>query len=381
MRLRRYPDDDKILAVLREKGGEIRSTAEAFDIPERSFGDHLRRRGLMSSVNKIREEVAKATSNDDVLIELDTNLEELHKLISKKNPPSVEELADHFDVAPKNIRGMCSELQERGFRVANLDSGRVSLQKIAPDKQNVHKSLLEGEEIKIGLVSDTHLSSNEQALDHLELAYDVFAEEGITEVYHAGDFTSGVGIFPQQHSAIFNHTYEDQVEYLVNHYPSRPGITTRGITGNHDIEGGFGRIGANPVVALANCREDIDFLGDYSAWVELPGGAYLHLLHGKGSMSYAYSYKAQKLVDGYPSGRKPAILAVGHWHVHGTLEHRSVQVVFPGCFEWQSQFMQRLALTPAVGFHILHATIGDDGSLVKFIPEWHRFYEGRVSND
>jgi hypothetical protein len=164
----------------------------------------------------------------------------------------------------------------------------------------------------------------------------------------------------------------------VDHYPHREGITTRGITGNHDIEGEFGKLGANPVVAFSNQRDDIEFLGDFSAWVELPNGAWAHLLHGKGGMSYAYSYKAQKLVDGYPSGRKPALLCVGHWHVHGTIEARAVQVVFPGCFEWASPFMERLGLAPAVGFHILHLTLGEDGSLVKFMPEWFRFHEGRV---
>jgi len=95
-------------------------------------------------------------------------------------------------------------------------------------------------------------------------------------------------------------------------------------------------------------------------------------------MSYAYSYKAQKLVDGYPGGRKPAILIPGHWHVRAAFESRSVQVLFPGCFEWQSQFMQRLGLHPAVGFHLLEVTVGADGSVVQFLPRWFKFYEGRI---
>jgi hypothetical protein len=37
-----------------------------------------------------------------------------------------------------------------------------------------------------------------------------------------------------------------------------------------------------------------------------------------------------------------------------------------------------LGLSPAVGFHILTLTIGDDGTLVKMVPEYFRFTEGRT---
>jgi hypothetical protein len=40
--------------------------------------------------------------------------------------------------------------------------------------------------------------------------------------------------------------------------------------------------------------------------------------------------------------------------------------------------MQRLGLTPAVGFHVIHCTFGDDGSLVQFTPRWFKFFEGRA---
>jgi hypothetical protein len=103
----------------------------------------------------------------------------------------------------------------------------------------------------------------------------------------------------------------------------------------------------------------------------------VHLLHGKGGMNYAESYEAQKLVDGYPGERKPAILHPGHWHVSGWIEQRAVNIVWPACFAWRSPFMARLGLSPALGFWIIRGTLGDDGSLVRFRPEWHRFYERR----
>jgi len=317
-------------------------------------------------------------------LELDDVAQKVHDLLQKTTGDrrhTISEIADELDVSPKRVRTSLEDLRRRGYRIPDSDE-QVHIQKVLPNRTNLHRSLLEGNEITIGIVSDTHLSSNEEALSELHLAYDIFKDRGITEVLHAGDWTCGVDIFRGQVSEIKNHTFESQVEYLVEHYPQRDGIVTRGISGNHDIEGGFGRIGANPVVALANQRDDIEFLGDYSAWINYgpdeDNPCWIHLLHGKGGMSYSYSYKAQKLADGYRAERMPALLAVGHWHVRGAFEARGVQVLFPACFEWQSPFLTRLCLSPAVGFHILTLTIGNDGTLVKMVPEYFRFTEGRT---
>jgi hypothetical protein len=133
------------------------------------------------------------------------------------------------------------------------------------------------------------------------------------------------------------------------------------------------------VKALASRRDDINYLGPYSAWVELANGGYLHLLHGKGGMSYAYSYRAQKIVEGYGQGRKPGALILGHYHVQGNFSPRSVNTMFPACFEWQSvQFGARLGLRPTVGFHVVECQLADDGSFVDWTPSWKPFFEGRV---
>lgn len=363
-----WPDDDKLVEQVRI-AGSVRLAAKAMGIPEQTLHSRLEKRGLRE---RVRAQLRKTLIVADGSLEL-----RVHDLVRRKKRVSVEAIADELDVAPKTVRAALVTLAERGFRVPE-EAGVVTLAPVQPDKVNLHHGLFDGEHVRVGIVSDTHLSSNEEALPELELAYTMFERAEIDTVLHAGDFTAGVGVFPGQHSEIHRHTFEDQVDYLEAHYPRRSGIRTIGISGNHDIEGDFGKVGANPVIALANRREDITFAGDYSAWFELPNGAWIHLLHGKGGMSYSYSYKAQKLVDGYPAGRKPAILVPGHWHVSGWIEQRGVQVVWPGCFEWKGRYLTRLGLTPSVGFWIFDMTLGDDGSLVKFAPTFHRYWEGRA---
>jgi biotin operon repressor/predicted phosphodiesterase len=306
----------------------------------------------------------------------------VREALKRKRKFQVDVLADQLDVSPKRIREAIQDLRDAGFRIPAEAAGAVELLKIAPtNNDTIHKlplTLLDGDRVRFGVVSDTHLSSNEEALPELHLAYDHFVREQIDTVLHAGDLVAGLGIFPGQVNEIKHHTYEAQCEYAEQEYPQRDGVITRIIGGNHDLEGAIGRLGADPVQAVANKRDDIDYLGPYSAWIELANGGFVHLLHGKGGMSYAYSYKAQKIVDGYGQGRKPGALILGHYHVQGNFSPRSVNTMFPACFEWQSiQFGARLGLRPTVGFHIVECRLADDGTFVEWTPRWFPFIEGR----
>jgi predicted phosphodiesterase len=294
------------------------------------------------------------------------------------NDATVEALANHADVSPKRVREALERLGHGGYRVAEEADERVVLRKVPPPTNNVHRALFAGDDIRFGVISDTHLGSKRERLDELHYAYDVLVDEGITDVYHPGDLVCGMGIFPGQINEVHQHTYDDQVQYAVDNYPVRKGITTRIVSGNHDIEGDFGRMGANPVVAFCNQRPDFEFCGDYQATFELEQGTRINLLHPKGGMGYAADYKVRKLAEGFESGTKPNVLLVGHFHRRGAFEARGIQALLAGCFEGGGSFGARLGMSdPAVGFHIVSMRVADDGSVVKFNAEWLRFWPGR----
>ncbi len=307
----------------------------------------------------------------------------LREALKRKRSHDVTDLADRLDVSPRRVREALDALREHGFRIPPEEAGQVELHRVAPTNvHTIHKlplQLFDGDWVRFGVVSDTHLCSKECALDELHLSYDLFEREGITEVFHPGDLVAGMGIFPAQHLYITHHSFEDQRDFAIENYPKKPGIVTHIIAGNHDLEGTFGKAGADPVKGVANKRDDFNYLGPYSAWVELANGGYMHLLHGAGGMSYAYSYRAQKIVEGYGQGRKPGALLCGHYHVQGCFSPRSVHTMFPACYEWQSaQYGARKGLTPIVGFHIVEARLGDDGTIVRWKPEFFQFVEGRT---
>lgn len=290
---------------------------------------------------------------------------------------SVEDLADHADVAPRKVREALERLGRDGYRVEQ-EADRVLLRRLPPPSDHVHRMLFKGERVRFGVVSDTHLGSKKERLEELHYAYNVFRDEGIDTVYHGGDLVCGYGIFPGQANEVNLHTYEDQVEYAVENYPRVAGISTFMIAGNHDIEGVFGRVGANPVVAFCNQREDVTYAGDYRTTYELEQGTRIYNLHPKGGMGYAADYKIRKLAEGFEGGTKPHVMLVAHFHRRGAFEARGIQCVMTGCFEGGGSFGHRLGMSdPAVGFHIVDMTVADDGSVVRFNAEWWRFWAGR----
>jgi predicted phosphodiesterase len=295
-----------------------------------------------------------------------------------KGTASIEQLADHHDTSPKRIREAVERLAERGYRITP-DEAQVTLERVPPaPRGQIHTGLFDGDTIRFAVISDTHLGSKEERLEELHCAYDLIEQEGIERVIHPGDLVCGKGIYGNQVRDIAVHTFDEQVAYAVREYPQRDGVHTSIISGNHDLEGDFGKQGADPVRAVANLRDDFTYLGEYDAWLELANGAYVHILHPKGGASYALSYKPQKLCEGYESGRKPAMLLIGHYHRHGHFAARNIEVFLCGTFEGSTNLAKRYGMgAPSVGFWIIEATLADDASLVRIKSEWHNFFVGR----
>lgn len=303
----------------------------------------------------------------------------LTALQQRKEVGTVEELADQCDVSPRRVRDATLRLRATGHNIAITETEAVVVEKVPPKRENLHKTLFDGDLLRRGVVSDTHLGSNQCAVNELRLAYEMFADAGIEEVWHTGDIGTGLNVYRGQHAETMVHTLDEQIDYICDEYPQHDGIVTRVISGNHDFGGDASAVGLDVAAAVAARRPDIEWLGAYEAWLELrpDTNKWVHLLHGAGGMSYSWSYKAQKMVDNYPSGRKPSVLIPGHWHVRGNIRQREVEVLWPGCFEWQSAYMARLGLHGTVGFHIIEMVVADDGSVVRWRPEWFPFYAGR----
>ena len=217
----------------------------------------------------------------------------------------------------------------------------------------------DGHTVRLGVVSDTHLGSQYQALAELEAVYDEFACRGVSAVMHAGDVFAGVGMYRGQETdellpAV--DTYSRQVDYAEAEYPARDGITTYMIAGNHDLDGAFSRSLSSPVRALASRRRDITYLGDDRASVELTNGATVMIAHGRGPAGYAHSYRGQRFIESLGRRERPDLLILGHFHRAGFFVHDGVSCVLAACFQTQTPFLAANGIEPDVGGFVISLT-------------------------
>ena len=232
----------------------------------------------------------------------------------------------------------------------------------------------------IGFVSDTHLGSKHERLDVLEHLYSHFEAEGITAVFHGGNWAEGESKVNRHDIKVFG--LESQLSYFIERYPARKGITTYYVAGD-DHEGWWQQreqvnIGSLlEAKARAAGRTDLWYLGYVEADIELKakkGSAVLRIMHGGGGAPYAYSYALQKTVESFQGGEKPAVLCMGHHHKFDYCYPRSVHALMPGCVCDQSIFMRKRKIEAHVGGVIGWLKQASDGSVTRFRAEWLPYY-------
>lgn len=212
---------------------------------------------------------------------------------------------------------------------------------------------------KFGVVSDTHLGSLFADKALLNYAYEVFAEEGIKTVLHAGDLTDGMKMYRGQDFELECIGSDAQIALVVDQYPKHKGITTYFITGNHDRS--FWKLSGTEIGnKIAAQRPDMVHLGHQEADIKIGEGdavATVRLIHPDGGTAYAISYKIQQYINAIPSGQKPDILISGHYHKTEELYYRGIIAYQAGTLQLQTPFMRGKQLAAAMGFRILEVTV------------------------
>lgn len=258
------------------------------------------------------------------------------------------------------------------FKTIPLEFGKIGL------------DLIDGDDwTRLGLVSDTHLCCKEARLDALNAQYDLFAREGITDVFHGGNIVDGY--IPKINGAsVLETSIDGQAIYCAKHYPSRKGIKTHFITGN-DHEGWWQKEGFNFgaylefVCKTSFDRSDLHYIGHVEADVVLQAGDFKQVMkiqHPGGGSAYARSYKGQKMVESFQGGEKPAILVQGHYHVSGYSFDRNVHIIGMPGFQDQTIFGRTKHLRYEIGGVILDFKMSSKtGAITRIRPDFCMFFD------
>ncbi len=299
-----------------------------------------------------------------------------HKMISSAGITPAD-LADALGIEVSVVPEIINELQ-KSYTIS-FSGKLISLS--SPPSGRLDIEILGDHGHKFGLVSDTHLACKEERLKELHLQYDLFVKEKITKVFHAGNIVDGYAERLNGASVICS-TVDGQVQYVIDNYPRRDGITTYFITGD-DHESWFSR-GFNfgkylMDEAIKQGRTDLVYIGHVEADVELrtPGGsAIMKVQHPGGGSSYARSYTQQKTIESFEGGEKPAILIQGHYHVSNFMQDRNIYVVSMPGFQDQTIFARKKRLRMEVGGAIIEFWQNPhDGSVTRCKVEFNRYFD------
>lgn len=228
-----------------------------------------------------------------------------------------------------------------------------------------------------------HNCSKYSRLDVVNALYDRFEEAGITQVFNAGNWIDGEARFNKFDLLV--HGMNQQVEYFLEHYPQRKGITTSFVAGD-DHEGWYcQREGVDiglytEMKAVKGGRDDLKYLGYMESYIDLinrktGNSSKLLVCHPGGGSSYAISYTSQKSVEAYDGGEKPAIALYGHYHKINYSYIRNVHAIQTGCTEDQTPFMRKKKLSAHIGGVIVEAWLDPQGAVTRCRPEFMTFFD------
>jgi hypothetical protein len=273
------------------------------------------------------------------------------------------------------IKGYIHALQDEGYVVVrNGQEYKINTDALPNSEPNTLNVDWKGNRIiRFGLMGDTQINSKYTQLTHLHKLYDIYEAEGIKHVYHTGDIDEGEQMRMGHQYECYNQGADDHVSEIVRVYPKRQGITTHFITGNHDASI-IKRCGYNIGIALAEKRDDFDYLGADCAIVNLTPNCTMELRHPWDGTAYALSYKVQKQIEAMHGGEKPNIYAVGHYHKAEYLFYRNVHTFQTGCFQSDTPFTRGKGISVQMGGWIVEIHVTDSGTIERIKSEFIPFY-------
>jgi predicted phosphodiesterase len=303
-------------------------------------------------------------------MELEKQKELFDKIYSlAKKKKGLLEISKKLGLKDYEIIGLVELMKQNGYNIY-YENGELLIMKTPLKTQDVYKVPHGLEKLKLLLISDTHLGSKYDRLDILRHLYSKAEDKGVKHVLHSGDFTDGRSNRPEQVYELKEPSYEGQVQYCVDKYPTFSGKTYV-IQGNHD-DWWYKSTGSEIVKSIADKREDIVYLGPDVADLKI-GKLKTRLFHGSGGGAYAKSYKVQKYLDSIPMNERPDILQTGHIHQSFYMKQDNTHCFQTSCLEDQTPYTRSKGLPNDKSVWWVDVEFDDRGNVHSITPELETF--------
>ena len=292
-----------------------------------------------------------------------------------KKRKSFVQICKDLELKDYEVAGLITMMHQQGYNIEYVN-GEVIVMKTPPKHNDVYELPYNLEHLKLLLISDTHLASKYDRLDILKYLYDKAEKNGVKHILHSGDFTDGRSNRPEQVYELREPSYEGQVEYCVDKYPTFSGKTYV-IQGNHD-DWWYNSAGSEIVKSIAQQRDDIEYLGADVADMKI-GNLKIRLFHGSGGSAYAKSYKLQKYLDSIPLAERPDILQTGHIHQSFYMKQDNTHCFQTSCLEDQTPYCRGKGLANDKSCWWVDVDFDDKGNIYNISPKLETFGDKKMS--
>ena len=244
--------------------------------------------------------------------------------------------------------------------------------RIVPGLAKVPVVNFDGDRVRIGAITDTHIGSLNFSEQRLYQAFEEFKKEKVDFITHSGDVTEGMSHRAGHVYDLSEIGYDKQKSKAIEIFSQWTDSQIYAIDGNHDrwfIKSN----GALIVKDIATKLDNFNFIGHDEGDISINGKAVVKLWHGEDGNSYALSYRLQKILESLSGGEKPSVIICGHTHKYVKIFERNVYAISAGSIQSQTPWMRGKRIAAHVGFCIIDIHVNKSG-VCKFSDTWYPFY-------
>lgn len=346
---------------------------------ERTY-DGIRTRLYTTQLPQVRQLLGENLRKNGK-VEAPKGEEHIQKLISylKKSQHSIEEVCNFLDLSPLRAKELIECAIKQGYKLKPVNDGKdLSIDYHVPRRSEITRLPISPIKSKVvfAAIGDPHFASihHDQAAleDFVQYAY---KDRGVRDITVSGDLLAGINMYKGQNNELVKWGEKSQAQIAIDQLPSHSGLKFTAIGGNHD-ESYLKASGSDPLEVIAAKRNDFNYLGFYSALVDI-GKIRLELGHPEGASAYTLSYHLQREIESIPGGMKPNIALYGHTHQAILLPfYRNVCCFYVGSFEGQSLYLKRKHIDPAIGGWIITVGLDETDALKSISTEFVHYFHG-----
>jgi predicted phosphodiesterase len=313
--------------------------------------------------------------------------DKLEKMMAVYLSEGKDAVLSQFSLTDETFNRYIREAKQRGIQVTDRGSLISQIIKNYSDKEleaiakggrivpgygKVPIIAFEGERIRVGAMTDTHIGSNKMPPERIYQAFDEFRKSKVDFITHSGDVTEGMSNRTGHVYELSDIGYASQKSASVDIFKQWTDTDIYAIDGNHDrwfIKSN----GAKIVEDISKEVSNFHFIGHDEGDISLKGKATLKLWHGEDGNSYALSYRLQKILESLTGGEKPNAMLCGHTHKFVDIFERHVFCTSIGSMQSQTPWMRGKRIAAHTGFAIIDYWVNDKG-ICKKTSTWHPFY-------